>query len=703
MDPLVQVGIALIFAFIFGEIASRLKQNTALGYIIAGIILGPLALNYLVPGLGIAPIFGNIGLVMILFYLGLEMNLKRIRQAGAIPFVMAATHLTVAFLLGFTIASIFGFSPLAAAVAGALITASSTVMVARFIFDRKILDEPSSRIALAILVLEDFFGIFVLVFISSLSAQKSINLYVLNGLLFVIAMFFIVSKVSRYILNFLHGLGHQDKMVFYAIAVGLLSSYIGGQLGLSTSLGAYFAGFALAESAYGDKIKNQLGLFREFFLLFFFVSFGTTLFFNEQTMQVIKPTLNVLLPIAGLAIALSITYVVASTIAFFIAGGLLGIDIDTVSSVTALMVPLGEFVVIISNASKPLLSQAVWTTLVTAGFLIIILTAPLGPLLYDRRKSMSELYLSLFPKSLQVFFANTGKQIGSASKILDNPIFEDQYLQSVERMLKYLIIAFSIVYIGTLLLSSLSSTTTPLVLSIPNEVAIGFILLLLVTWPLFNFVSELRFLVEVLSRNIIRSSFPSLSKGTEIIEDEVAEAFTGLLLTTIGIASTVAIYYAFIDNPLFTIIPLAYTMLALMHFSRAFYALIDHFEPLGDLSTEEEGIIIDSDPKLIKLRNEFEERSRRFSILHAERELLKDQIRQAIRKKDIVQIRNLLSKFKLKEEKLMIRLAPLDESKYNLRSSVNPSQNSRKSMEYYLLKRAIDFDKDLKQKKKKIN
>lgn len=683
--PLVDLGIITLVALVFGIIASRLKQNACLGYILAGVVLGPLVLGYLVPGTGISSVFSDLGLIMILFYLGLELNLRRLREAGAVPFVLGAAHLAIAFFCGFAVSTLFGLPFFAAATAGAMITASSTVMVARFILDRGILKEHHARIALSILVLEDFFGIFVLVFLSSISAQKSLNVFVFNGLLFVIAMFYIVSKVSRQVLNFLHSLGHSDKMVYYAIGIGVISAYVGSVLGLSTTIGAYFAGFALAETVYGDKIKRELGLFREFFLVFFFVTFGSTIFFDTVSSTAIIPTVSTLIPIVALALALSATYVIASLLAFFLVGSVLGLDRYTLAGVSTLMLPLGEFLVIIVTAAQPLLDKTVWVMLVSSGFLMILFTAPIGPMLYDRQNSVADFYFRLMPSKFRGMLSSTGRKLKALEQVMNSPLLEDQYVKSVERMAKNLVIAFSIVYICTLLVDNYASSSSIANLPFSNQVAIGFLLLLVVTWPLYKFVSELRFLVEIISRNLIRLSFPEVARTARLVEDEVAEVITGILLTIIGLASTVGIYYSFPHQPLFTVVPIAYTMLALMGFTKSFSGLVEHFEPLGELSVGEEE---EDDSALQGLKLEFEENTRRFNMLHSEREMLKEKVREAIHHGDTMRVRLLLGKFRKKEEQIMRKMVlPSRSASSHLPGMVRPA-DSKSSIEYYLLRRA---------------
>src|SRR3989344_7934657 len=543
---LVDLGIIVLVALVFGIVFSKLKQNSALGYILAGVLLGPLALKYLVPGTGLAPLFGELGVIMILFYLGLELNMHKLKQTGAISAVLAIAQMSITFALGFIVGKIFGFGDIESMVLGAMIVATSTVIISRFLIERGVIERVDSRIALGVLMFQDFFAIFILVLLTSLGTEKSLNTVVLNALLFMVGMFFIVSKASRHILNFLHSLGHGDKMVFYAIGVGVVASYAGVLLGLSSALGAYFAGFALAESAYGERIKKELGFIREFFVLFFFVSFGSTLFYNFELGTAVLPALGTLLPLVAVAIALVVVYVIGSAVAFYLTGTLMGIDKYSSGNIAMLLIPLGEFVIIIANASRPLLDQLAFDSLVTVAFLLIIFTSPITPILYDNNKKITDWFFSLLPKPIRTALDRAhggGERLEDAAR---TPMLHDHYIVSMEQIGKQMLIAFSIVYLSIAITEQLPPPGAEI---LPRELSVSFLVLLLVIWPLYRLVVEMRTLVEGVARHFMHSAFPAVKKSELFIEDEIADVFTGILLTLIGIVGAVIIYSTFPRQP----------------------------------------------------------------------------------------------------------------------------------------------------------
>jgi len=676
------MGLVVIVALVLGLVSSRFFQTSALGYVLAGILLGPLGMKFLVPNGGLSPVFGEIGFLMLMFYLGLELNLRKFRETGAISVILSIIDMSVMFAGCFVVSKLFGFTDLEAIAIAAMLICTSTVIVAKFLIDRNIIDRIESRIALSVLMLQDFFAIFVLVFLSSLSEQRAFNVVVLNALVFMIGIFFIVSKISRHVLNFLHSIGHGNKMVFYAVGIGIIVAYAGVSLGLSSALGAYFAGFALAETAFGEKIKRELGFFREFFVLFFFVSFGSGLFFNAVTNTGVIPPVSYLLPLVGVTLALVIFYILSRLIVFMLAGATMGIDKYVIGGVATLLMPLGEFVIIIAQAMKPLLSPLAFQNIVTMAFMLILFTAPLTAYFYNNSRRIVDLMSKVFPGPLRRLLAGVGAGASHLEHIAADELGRNKLVSSIEQLAKHLLIAFAVVYLGALLGDK--AFEQPIVPGIPKEISVGFIALLLVIWPLYRFVAELKFLVEQLSRQIIHSAFPAVRKKALLVEDEVADVFTGFLLVAIGIFGSFVFWFSFPATPLFMIIPISYTMLALMHLSRAFYSLIEQFESIGDVG--EQPSLLEGDAQFRRLSREFDEHSKEFRAIHIEREKVRDKIRAAMREGDVKKVGVLMRSLKKKEEKL---LGPLfrkveEESLFSL---VRPL-DTKDAFERYLYGRA---------------
>lgn len=382
--PLLPIGIIIIIAIVLSIIVKKLGQNPVLGYIAAGFFLGPIVLGFLHPNEPLVQGFGEMGLFILLFYLGLEMSLKDFLAAGQAAFGLGLIDMAASAGFGFILMHFLGYSFLFSFIVGMMLFSTSTAIVAKFAIDRGKLHEPSTKLAISILILQDFLGILLLVFSTSLSKEGSIAGLALTALMFAVAVFFAVHYLSRLAEEWLvkNGFGHTE-VTLYALGVGLIVAMLGSFLQLSTALGAYFAGFALAETKSGEKIKKDVQFLRDFFLVFFFVAFGTGIFFDKAANVLMIPPTQTLLFFFLLAIVLSIGAFIAHSFVCAIFGPLFGLARKDSSNTAILLLPLGEFVVILATAGAMVLGKGENALISTIASLLIAVTVILFQPLYN--------------------------------------------------------------------------------------------------------------------------------------------------------------------------------------------------------------------------------------------------------------------------------------------------------------------------------
>lgn len=386
--PLTTIGIIILIAIGLSILVKKLKLNPVLGFIIAGFLLGPFGLGFLHPKDPLVIGFGEMGLFILLFYLGLEFSLEDFLKAGSATLGLALIDMGLSVLAGFLIMQLLGFSFIFSAIVGFMLFCTSTAIVAKFAIDKGILKLAPTQLAISILILQDFLGILLLVFITTLSASgaetgNALELGIL-ALVFAVSTFFVVNQLSKYVEKWLiaNNFGHTE-ITLYAVGVGLIAATLGSVLGLSTTMGAYFAGFALGATKAGTKIKNDVHFLRDFFLVFFFVGFGTTLFYDNVLNAVVIPETGLLLYIIGIAVVLSLLAIIAHGISGAIFGPLFGLSRRDASLTAILLVPLGEFVIIIATSASKVISEAENVFLAPLAFMVIAVTVILFMPLYN--------------------------------------------------------------------------------------------------------------------------------------------------------------------------------------------------------------------------------------------------------------------------------------------------------------------------------
>ncbi|MBU1197778.1 cation:proton antiporter [Candidatus Micrarchaeota archaeon] len=640
--PIIEIGVVLLTALLSGILFTRVGQSAALGYIAAGLVLGPLGFQVLAgEGTSITTLLGEIGVTMLLFYLGLELSIKRFKETGAVATILAAVEMLFAFIAGFFIAKFFGFTDIEAMVIGAMLTATSTVITGKFLIERKLIETPEARVTISVLILEDFFAILVLVFVAALASQQTLNILVINALFFVIAMFFIVSKISKHALNLLSSIGREDQMWLYGMGVFLIVSFFGSTyLGLTPAIGAFFAGFALSESVFGDRIKKELGLFREFFVLFFFVSFGATVTLPQN------PEIYYML------VALAIGYVLAKLVAHGITGTAIGMELKSAVTGGILMGALGEFAIIIAIAAQNILPQA--SDILALAFLLTIVTTSMLPFLYDRRNAIAAAFEKIFPIQLQNDSRILQRQMNAVDHLARDVAFQNTYIRSLGKLFKNLLIAVSIVYLSYLMQEEIA---IPLLEFIPAEYSPSLLLLPLIIWPVYKFIAELKFITRKVAGGLIERTFKPPNEDIEHFEGQAADVFTGIILTLVGLAAMLSVYYVFPELYLGLLIPGTYTLLAIMYLSKSFYGLVEKYESMETMVGIER--LPAKDQRILILSQEFNDHAKYFQKLNADRMDAKERIQDALRTERLDEAKVHLVRFKRKETKALVNLFDL--------------------------------------------
>ncbi len=564
------IGAVVIAALLAGALASKMGLSSSIGYILAGVLLGPLGLNFLFPDSAVSVLFSELGIILLLFYLGLEMSLSKFRETGAVATLIAFVQMLSALVAGFFVAKLFGFGDLEALVIASLLPMASTVMAVKFMLERGIIHTLESRVAISVLIIEDFAAILVLVFLNSLSSQQSINIAVLNGLLFVVFVYYLVEKVSKHVLNILKSVGHEDKAAIYAISIGLIVSELGGRLGLSSVLGAYFAGFALAESEFGERIKKEVGFFREFFILFFFVSFGAAASVPSS------PSIFLLM------LALVAAYVVVMTVSFGVMGSALGFSPSSAVTMGLTLAAIGEFSLIIAGFARklseagPLASQLPHAgDILSLAFLLTVATSFLMPFLFNRSEQITRVFLLLYPPFARKAMEGIGRGMRALEQTGKEPVFKSHAARALQALAGNFIIVIAIVYI-----SSLKEVQVPVegIPFLPPYATMGMLILPLVIWPLYRIVNELKILAHKVSESAVARAFPELSKSLEI-EHRVSDIFTGMILTLSGFGASVFVFYA-TGASVILLAPALFTLISMMYLSKSFYGLMEHYEAI---------------------------------------------------------------------------------------------------------------------------
>ncbi len=288
------IGIALIAATALGLASHWLRQPVILGYLIAGALVGPIGFGWVHDRNSIETI-GEIGLVLLLFIIGLEMDLRQLAASGRQLLIAGLGQFPLSFVLGLLAFPLFGWALAAGGLREGLYLAlltglSSTAIVVKLLADKVELDTIAGRLTVGILVLQDVFAILVLAFQPNLS-DPSLGpvLKALGGTIVLVVGGWLA---SRWVLGpVFHSISRTPELVV-AVSIGwcAFTAAAASMLELSSSMGALVAGLALANTPFRIHVAAKTLPLRDFFLTLFFVALG---------MQIVRPTWALAGPVAA--------------------------------------------------------------------------------------------------------------------------------------------------------------------------------------------------------------------------------------------------------------------------------------------------------------------------------------------------------------------------------------------------------------------
>ena len=279
-------AIIMIVAAVMTVISYKLKQPLILGYIGAGIIIGPHTPPFnLISNTDVLNLFAEIGIILLLFTVGMEFPIQKLRNVGK-----RATIITVVEQLGTLIAGYFagqalGFSFYNSIFMAVALSVSSTVIIMKMLEDLKILREGSSYLTLGILIIEDVvvLSIFAILQSTSISGTVSITEVLIPiGLTvaFIAAVLIIGSKTIPRLVDFVAKTNQSDVLVVAVLGLAFGFAYISNLLGISVAVGAFFAGVLIAESKSHAVTSILTTPIRDMFVALFFVSVGALMDIN---------------------------------------------------------------------------------------------------------------------------------------------------------------------------------------------------------------------------------------------------------------------------------------------------------------------------------------------------------------------------------------------------------------------------------------
>jgi len=286
------IAVSLAFAFVGGFVAVRLRLPPLVGYLLAGIVVGPFTPGF-VADVKLAPQLAEIGVILLMFGVGMHFSVRDLLAVRGIAVPGAVAQIVIATAMGAGIAHAWGWSLTAGLVFGLALSVASTVVLLRELAARDCLETRDGRIAVGWLVVEDLVMVLVLVLLPALStavtgpapsadhAAAPGNLWMSLGItlgkvaIFVAIMLLVGTRFFPWLLRRVERTGSRELFTLAVIALAMGVAFGSAQLfGVSYALGAFFAGVVINESELGHRAADNLQPLQDMFSVLFFVAVG---------------------------------------------------------------------------------------------------------------------------------------------------------------------------------------------------------------------------------------------------------------------------------------------------------------------------------------------------------------------------------------------------------------------------------------------
>ncbi len=343
LEIFTEISIIVVVATAMAGLMRLFKQPTIIGFILTGMLVGPISLDIMVHSTETISVFSKMGIALLLFIVGLGMNPRVIKEVGKVSVITGLGQIVFTSLLGFAICIALGFpfdfasggyDPFVISIYVAIaLTFSSTIIIMKLLSDKHALQSLYGRISVGFLLVQDVVAIALLIAVPYLSGGLDAGGLAAENLLFGLAIMGVAALVSIYLVPKMCRFFAKSPefLFFFSIAWGMGLASLFLQLGFSLEIGALVAGIALSSSPFHYEISSKMRPLRDFFIMIFFILLGSQMALGHMGMFIIP------------VILLSAFILIGNPLIVVILMGLLGYDRKTGFSAGLTVAQISEF------------------------------------------------------------------------------------------------------------------------------------------------------------------------------------------------------------------------------------------------------------------------------------------------------------------------------------------------------------------------
>ena len=368
------MAIIMLIAGIVTVVFNKLKQPVVLGYIVAGVIIGPHTPPYdLIQDEKTVHILSELGVIFLLFSLGLEFSLKKLAKVGATAFIGAAAEILLMIWIGYEIGLYFGWKRMDAIFLGAMLAVSSTTIIVKALNELGMKNEKFAQIIFGILIVEDILAIGMIALLSGVATSGSVDSTEVFTTVGKLVLFMTVSLVVGILavprlLSFISRFKSNEMLLVAVLGVLFGFCLLVMKLQYSVALGAFLVGAVMAESRHLHRIERLVEPIRDMFSAIFFVAIG--LLFDPNVL------VKYWMPITVITVAVVFGKLISCGLGTFIAGQggrtpmRVGMGLAQIGEFSFIIAALGQSLKVTSDFLYPIVVAVSAVTALLTPYLI---------------------------------------------------------------------------------------------------------------------------------------------------------------------------------------------------------------------------------------------------------------------------------------------------------------------------------------------
>lgn len=283
---MLEVGVIMLVAFLGAALASKTRQSAVLGYIVAGILIGPfmhldiLGFHYngLVADPGLIGLISDLGIVLLMFFVGLEFSISKLRKVERPAIILSLINIGVNLFTGILLGTALGWPLLDTVFLAAVVAMSCAAVAMKSLIELGRLNAPETDFLLGVMIVEDFISAVFLAAIGGLMvkapADASLTGFLIGAAAFVaffaVLALLVIPRTVRYLVR----MKNDEMFVIFALGVVCMSAAVAEFFGIPAMIGAFFIGMSFAETKITERMEEKMAPFRDAFVAVFFMAFG---------------------------------------------------------------------------------------------------------------------------------------------------------------------------------------------------------------------------------------------------------------------------------------------------------------------------------------------------------------------------------------------------------------------------------------------